>query len=379
MFKDFTVWVREKRAALDALKPLPSNSELMATFRPAERDHWRECESEAEGRRQLVADGEVPEGIVGTVGGAGYGAIGNENGVGAPEFTVSMFARLRLILRDDDEARLAHAGSGQSLTKEQQQNRVSRDDFWDAVAARFNDASLRPHVDVALRGAPVGDIDPSLAPSTPVSGGKLKKVWYDMRGPYTTAHDNFSKSGQHNGTLMRFLDFVQANGNGDLYAGSKRAVIMFVVMRVGSDIPGSPVTAMLDLTLRIISNGRGFDDGGGGTHRSPGTQNSSGSSGGREGDVPGGKRRKKNVCEDTRFLCDHIKGLTDSISAHGEDGRQRSGNVDVRGTRQGNGSVGDQDIRHTNNGVESQALSYMETRIKAVELVNKSYALVVAA
>ena len=153
-----------------------------------------------------------------------------------------------------------------------------------------------------MRGAPVGDIDTSMAPTTPVSGGKLKKVWYDMRGSYTTVHDNFSKSGQHNGTLMRFLDFVQAIGNGELYAGSKRAVIMFVVMQVGSDIPGPLVTAMLDPTLRIISNGGGFDVRNGGTQQSPGTQQYSESSEGEEEDISGSKRRKKKVCEDKMFL-----------------------------------------------------------------------------
>ena len=60
------------------------------------------------------------------------------------DFTLSMFARLCLILRDDDAARPAHNGSGQPSTKQQQQNRVSRDDFWNTVAERFNDASPRP-------------------------------------------------------------------------------------------------------------------------------------------------------------------------------------------------------------------------------------------
>ena len=112
-----------------------------------------------------------------------------------------------------------------------------------------------------MRASPVADIDPSTAPNTAMSGRKLKKVWYDMREPYTTVHDNLSNSGQHNGTLTRFLDFMQANGNDELYVGPRRAVIMFVVIRMGSGIPGPSVTAVLDLTLRIISNGGGFDEG----------------------------------------------------------------------------------------------------------------------
>ena len=147
-FKNFSSWVRDKRVAIDALKPVPLDGELMATFRPAEKDHWRECEAEAEGRRQMVEDGELPQGDSDVGGDTGYGGIGNGNGTA--DFTMSMFARLCLILPDDDQARLAHAGTGQTLTKEQQQNRVSREDYWQTVAERFNDASVTPHA--GMRG-----------------------------------------------------------------------------------------------------------------------------------------------------------------------------------------------------------------------------------
>lgn len=175
----FEDWVREKRANVDALKPVPSDEELMATFRPAERHYWRECEAEVERRRQMGVDGEQPQGNC-----ARGDAVctGNGDGTGTAEFTLSLFARPCLFLRDDDRARLAHAGTGQPLTKEQQQSRVCREDYWGTVAPRFNDSSVTPHEDMHV--APVEDIDPSVAPPTPVSGGKLKKVWYDMRGPY---------------------------------------------------------------------------------------------------------------------------------------------------------------------------------------------------
>lgn len=189
LFKDFSSRVREKRGTGDAPKPVPSDEELMATFRSAETDNWRECEADAERRREMVEDGELSQGHGATCVDAGCGGTGSGNGTA--DFAMSMFARLCLILRADDQARLAHAGTGQPLTKEQQQNRVSREAYWETVVGRFNDPSVTPHED--MRRAPVGDIDASVASNTPVLEGKLKKVWYDMRGPYTNAHNNFEK------------------------------------------------------------------------------------------------------------------------------------------------------------------------------------------
>lgn len=79
-------------------------------------------------------------------------------------------------------------------------------------------------------------------------------------------------------------------------------------MRVGTDILGSRVEGILDLHLRIVPGDAGFAEAIDGVQR---TRQSPGSYHGEDGDDHGSKRRKKNVCEDTRFLCEHIKGLTD--------------------------------------------------------------------
>lgn len=111
-----------------------------------------------------------------------------------------------------------------------------------------------------------------------------------MRSPYNITHNNFEKSGQQNGALLRFLDFVQGNGHGELHAASKRAVIMFIVMRVGSDIPVMKVEGMLGLTLRIFPADAGFDEAGGGMLHASGAQKSAESSRGEYGDEPARKR-----------------------------------------------------------------------------------------
>ena len=104
----------DKVDALNTMKPVPSDDEFMAFFRSAERDHWHECEAEAERKRQVVEDGEQPQGDSGVGGDRGL-----EDGNGTADFTISHFARVCLILRDDDQARLAHAGTRQPLTKGQ--------------------------------------------------------------------------------------------------------------------------------------------------------------------------------------------------------------------------------------------------------------------
>ena len=96
------------------------------------------------------------------------------DGNGTADFTISHFARLCLILRDKDKARLAHAGTGQPLTKGQQHNRLSRSEYWETVAERFHDATVTPQVD--MQGGSCWRIGPSLAPTTPEPGGRLKEI-----------------------------------------------------------------------------------------------------------------------------------------------------------------------------------------------------------
>lgn len=114
-------------------------------------------------------------------------------------------------------------------------------------------------------------------------------------------------------------------------------------------------------------------------HHASGAQQSPGSSSGEDGDAPTGRRRKKNVCEDTRFLWDHIKGLTNSISGHMENGSQRSASTGGQVDNEVNESVRDGDVRRSNGKAEIQGLAYLETRVKAIDLLKRSYAQVVDA
>ena len=131
---------------------------------------------------------------------------------------------------------------------------------------------------------------------------------------------------------------------------------------------------MLGITLRIMQQGAGFDEAGGGSRRTPGDQQSPGSASDGDGDCSRGKRRKKNIGEDTRYLRNHIQGLTKSISNHGENARQRGERMVGQVGRDGNVSVAAGGALQSNGNAEFQALEVMETRIKAIALLKRSYA-----
>ena len=173
-----------------------------------------------------------------------------------------------------------------------------------------------------------------------------------MRGPFTLEHNNFEKSRQyHNGTLFRFLDFVQRNGHGELYSVSKPCVIKFVVMRVGQRVEG-----MLGLSLRIIPQGAGFGEAGVGLYRTPGDPQSGGNLSDGDADCSRGRRRKMNIGEDTRYLCDHIQGLTNFICNHCENDCQRGESMVGQVGRDGKVSVAAGGARQSNGNAAFQAL-----------------------
>ena len=115
-----------------------------------------------------------------------------------------------------------------------------------------------------MRGLCIGEVDSESSPRTYVSGVKLKQVWYDIGGLFTQTLNNFNKSGENNGTLNRFLDFLERKPNCDFYALSKRLLVMFIVMTIGTDIRGEKVNIMVELTKRTINNSGGFGEVGSG-------------------------------------------------------------------------------------------------------------------
>ena len=215
--------------------------------------------------------------------------------------------------------------SGRSSALEQHRNRVNRDDYWHTVAERFKSGDFQPCIDAGPK-LPLETLDPSTTTTSLVSGLKLKTLWTDIRGPFTKSHNEFKKSGQNDPTLLATLRFLLKNGNGQLRALSKRILVMFIVLRIGTDNQGtddkgSTAKAILSVALGVIPGGEGFDEAGSQilpavSWTGAGAGKSSSYDEEEVGSAFGSRKKRKSVAvsEDTSFLCHHIKGLTDSLN-----------------------------------------------------------------
>ena len=354
LFRDFQVWLDLKRVHVATLKPVPRDEDLMRTFRSQERNYWREREAEAEQRMHMAADGDLSRALQRATGVSSHTRRGtpvraySESLQSSEPITLSLFTRLCLILRDDEAARDALIASGQPLEREQQDRRVNRESFWEAIAERFNDPSLAPKLD--LRGI-LENVDPSPAPRENVAASRLRTVWYNMRGPFSLSVRNYQKSGQNNPTLDGFLNFVDSAENGDLFAISKRKVVMFMVMGMGSDNPRHTDAELLNLTVKVIPYNAGFDE--------------AGSSINGVVESEEGSRKRARMSTDTQELCDTFKGLI------GEFRTFNGALAGMVGVRRQEGEL--------NRGNEVAGISHvdavqvMEHRARAVEVLRTAH------
>ena len=363
-FKDFRRWIQVTRGTHHTLKDVPADAVLMRNFTQAEIDHFMENEALVEAERKMVRDGEdrPPNRVllgVESVTIPRHGEIAkyrspNDEGTGG-QFTLSHFARPCIILRDDEEARLAHIGTGQPLTQHQQENRVSRDACWDTVAYRLNEMLLKPRI--YLRGI-IEDVNPAIPPYVPTPGSKWKAVWYDMRGQFTVALRNFDKSGQSDPTLNGFLPFTLPEQNGELHPISKRLVTLFVVMRISKDIPGDECTNMRSLTVKTIPHRDVFDAKG--TVVVWDKAKWAKIIADKGGDYVNArkKRKKDSVSADTQFLTTTVRQSLDRIADNANSANFNAINVN------------DNQSLATSRG---KLLYSMKEEMEAVYLLHKSY------
>lgn len=105
IFQDFEILVEGNRNTFDELKDVPCDEDLMRTFLPEEISHWEDLAASAVQRRQTVADGEAPEGTVGSLGDARYGdpasSAAETTHIKGYQFSLHMFASFYLLLRDE--------------------------------------------------------------------------------------------------------------------------------------------------------------------------------------------------------------------------------------------------------------------------------------
>lgn len=170
-------------------------------------------------------------------------AVRGSNTESEPNFTISEFARLIIVMRDDERARSALYRLGQELRRAELDCGTSRDSFWGIIADRFNDTSLP--IRFSFTGH-VDEADPSLDPLCKRSAASLKSHFQEARTVFSEALDNWERSGQNDPS--RFENFLSKNGQ-NLYASSKRALMIFVAARLGTPYADSFFVEMSSKTI----------------------------------------------------------------------------------------------------------------------------------
>lgn len=168
-----------------------------------------------------------------------------------PNFTLSEFARLLVLMKEDEKVRESMYRLGQELRRAELDTGTSRDSFWGIIEARFNDVSLL--VKFSFEGY-LSDADPSAPPLCNRSGEVLKGHFRDAKSVFTKALDRWNRSGQNDPD--KFVDFLSCNGQ-SLYASSKRALAMFVVSKLGTPYQDS---FFVELSCKTIWEG-GYEAG----------------------------------------------------------------------------------------------------------------------
>ena len=192
-------------------------------------ESWKPLPNLSVMRNALMAAGDkVGEHGRPMVEGKKAGEHHNEEKPCAPNFSISEFARLIVLMKDDERVRSALFKLGQELRRSELDSGNTRDTFWGIIEGRFNDQS------VLVRFSFVGhieEVDPSAPPLCHRSAEVLKLQFRDTRSVFTEALNKWNRSGQNDPD--RFLNFLSKNEQ-MLYASSKRALIMFVVSRLGT-------------------------------------------------------------------------------------------------------------------------------------------------
>lgn len=168
---------------------------------------------------------------------------GNDSRENLPNFTISEFARLVIVMRDDEKARSALYRLGQELRRAELDSGTSRDAFWGIIEDRFNDTTVPVRFTFAGH---VDEADPSRDPACHRAAASLKAHFYEARSVFTDAVDKWMRSGQNDPD--KFPDFLSKNGQ-NLYANSKRALILFVAARLGTPYEDTFFVEMASKTI----------------------------------------------------------------------------------------------------------------------------------
>lgn len=177
----------------------------------------------------------------------------------AVKFSINEFARLIVLIRDDEHVhRAVRKSTAEDLEPAEMTEGVSRSSFWTIVAERFNN----PFVPASLDLCGLADeVNASEKPLCHRSAGQLQNAFIKGKTQFTEKERKWAVSG--NNTTSPFIKFLEYNQkDGSLKADSKKSLIMFAACKLGT---AQPDYKLLELFKKTIDNGdrdvQGYDEG----------------------------------------------------------------------------------------------------------------------
>ena len=106
---------------------------------------------------------------------------------GLSPFSISEFARLCIIIWNDEDAKCALDGTRQELTRSQLDAGFTKDSYWGVIEERFNNPRLRLHLNMVGN---VDGVDSKVPPPCHRSATFLKENILDARRSFMTCVEN---------------------------------------------------------------------------------------------------------------------------------------------------------------------------------------------
>ena len=208
-----------------------------------------------------------------------------------PSFSISEFSRLCVVMRDDELAKAALAGTGQELSRAQLDTGFTRDSYWGIIESRFN-SQIRLRLDLVGR---VDDADSTFLPPCHRCVSFLKDTFMERRAQFTEILQKWKASGQNDPD--NFRNFLTYGANGQFNAVGKRLMVLFTCTRQGTDHADENFTNMC---TKVIPQGGGYDEGGSGQGNGDGFAK--------------GKKRKRRDTESGESMKTSFKQLVNVVT-----------------------------------------------------------------
>ena len=103
-------------------------------------------------------------------------------------FSISEFARLCIIMRDDEVAKSALLGTGQELRRSRLDAGFTRESSWGIIECRFNDPNLQFNLNMV---GMVDEVDSTNPPPCHRSASFLQEKFFDAKRSFTTCLENW--------------------------------------------------------------------------------------------------------------------------------------------------------------------------------------------